>query len=158
MIGWLSNPWWVFISLGVCAGILSGALGLGSGTILVPTLVLLCGFMQKSAQGMALAVMVPMALLGAFRYWKNPQIDMNAVVIGLIICGALVGVLAGTELASRLPDHILRKVFAIFLIIIATKMLFSSSKTKKVDFDNNLTVQKKINVVEFRDATNEAGK
>ena len=72
MMGPLFNPWWVFILLGVCAGVLSGALGLGSGTILVPTLVLLFGFMQKSAQGMALAVMVPMALLGAFRYWKNP--------------------------------------------------------------------------------------
>ena len=83
---------------------------------------------------------------------------MDIVVIGLIICGALVGVLAGTELASRLPGHILRKVFAIFLIIIATKMFFSSSKAKKVDFDNNLTVQKKINLVEFGDANNETGK
>ena len=51
MMGPLFNPWWVFVLLGFCAGILSGALGLGSGTILVPTLVLLFGFMQKSAQG-----------------------------------------------------------------------------------------------------------
>ena len=155
MMGQLSNPWWVFILLGVCAGVLSGALGLGSGTILVPILVLFCGFMQKSAQGMALAVMVPMALLGAFRYWKNPQIDMNLVVVALIICGALVGVLAGTELASRLPGHILRKAFAVFLIIIAVKMLFNSSK---INSDNNLTVQKKINLIELGDVNNEAGK
>ena len=154
----LSNLWWAFILLGVCAGVLSGALGLGSGTILVPTLVLLFGFMQKSAQGMALAVMVPMALLGVLRYWKNPQIEMNLVVVGLIICGALVGVLAGTELASRLPGHVLRKAFAIFLIIVAAKMFFSSSKTKKIDFDSNLTVQKKMNLVEFGDAGNETGK
>lgn len=158
MIDWLSNPWWVFILLGVCAGILSGALGLGSGIILVPALVLLCGFMQKSAQGMALAVMVPMALLGAFRYWKNPQIDMNAVVIGLIICGALAGTLAGTELASRLPGHILRKAFAIFLVIIATKMFFSISSPKKKLPDNSISVQEKVNVVKFRDAINETGK
>ena len=145
MMSQLSNPWWVLILLGVCAGVLSGALGLGSGTILVPTLVLLFGYAQKSAQGMALAVMVPMVLFGAFRYWKNPQIDINLAVVGLIICGALVGVLAGTELAARLPGNILRKLFAIFLIIIAIKIFCSSSKTKKVDFDNNLTVQKKIN-------------
>ncbi len=154
----LPNLWWAFILLGVCAGVLSGALGLGSGTILVPTLVLLCGFMQESAQGMALAVMVPMALLGAFRYWKNPQIEINLAVVGLIICGALVGTLAGTELTSRLPGHVLRKAFAIFLIIIAAKMLFGSSKTKKIDLDSNLTVQKKMNLVEFGDASNETGK
>jgi len=160
MIVQFSNLWWAFILLGVCAGVLSGALGLGSGTILVPTLVLLFGFMQKSAQGMALAVMVPMVLLGALRYWNDPQIEMNFVVVGLIICGALVGVLAGTELASRLPGHVLRKAFAIFLIIIAVKMLFSSSKAKKIDFDNNLTVQnqKEINLIEFGDASNEPEK
>jgi len=154
----LSNLWWAFILLGVCAGVLSGALGLGSGTILVPTLVLLFGFMQKSAQGMALAVMVPMALLGAFRYWKNPQIEMNLAVVGLIVCGALVGALAGTELASCLPGHVLRKAFAIFLVIIAVKMFFNSAKIKKIDLGDNPTVQKKMNAVEFGDANNETGK
>jgi uncharacterized membrane protein YfcA len=54
-----------FILLGICAGTLSGLLGLGSGIILIPTLVLLCGFAQKSAQGTTLAVMVPMILVGA---------------------------------------------------------------------------------------------
>ena len=105
MIGQLSNPWWVFIVLGICAGVISGTLGLGRGTVLVPTLVLVWSFEQKSAQGTALAVMVPMALVGALRYWKNPEIEMNAAIIALIILGALVGVLVGTELASRLPSH-----------------------------------------------------
>ena len=66
MIGQLSNPWWIFIVLGVCAGIISGGLGLGAGVVLVPALVLFFSFGQKNAQGMALAVMIPMALLGAF--------------------------------------------------------------------------------------------
>ena len=112
MIGQLSNPWWVLILLGIGAGILSGALGLGSGIILVPALVLVCSFEQKSAQGMSLAIMVPMALVGALLYWKNPDIEMNAVIIALIVLGALAGVLVGTELAGRLPGHVLRKVFA----------------------------------------------
>ncbi|MHC4545613.1 MAG: TSUP family transporter, partial [Planctomycetota bacterium] len=50
MISQLSNPWWVFVLLGICAGVLSGLLGLGSGIILIPTLVLLCECKQKSAQ------------------------------------------------------------------------------------------------------------
>ena len=72
MISQLANPWWYNVILGVFAGIVCGTLGLGSGIIVVPSLVLIFHFGQKSAQGMALCVMVPMALLGAFRYWRNP--------------------------------------------------------------------------------------
>jgi len=156
MIGQLSNPWWVFVLLGICAGVLSGALGLGSGIILVPTLVLLCGFGQKSAQGMALAVMFPMALVGALLYWKNPEIEINTVIVGLIICGALAGAMAGTELASRLPSHILKKVFAAVLIIVAVKMFMTSAKPTQLSLDNNLTEQKTVNSLEHGETNNKS--
>jgi len=156
MIGQLSNPWWVFVLLGICAGVLSGALGLGSGIILVPTLVLLCGFGQKSAQGMALAVMVPMALVGALLYWKNPEIEINTVIVGLIICGALVGVLVGTELAFRVPGHILGKVFAAVLVIVAIKLFMTSAKPTQLSLDNSLTEQKTVSPLEHGETNNES--
>jgi len=158
MVGQLSNCWWVFILLGICAGIISGALGLGSGTVLVPGLVLLCACEQKSAQGTALAVMVPMALVGALRYWKNPQVEMNVAVVGLIICGALVGTLAGTELAARLPSHTLRKVFAIFLAIVAVRMYTVSPRPQKRDLSETLTNQKEVNSIAYGATDNQATK
>lgn len=158
MIGQLSNPWWIFVLLGICAGTLSGLLGLGSGIILVPVLVLLCGFEQKSAQGMALAVMVPMALVGAIRYWKNPEIDMNAAVIGLIILGALAGALAGTELVDRLPGHILQKVFAVVLLIVAVKMFVTSLKSEQGGLDGNLTNLRMVNSTQNGDVNNDTTK
>ncbi len=158
MIGQLSNPWWIFILLGICAGVLSGALGLGAGIILVPTLVLLCDYEQKNAQGMALAVMVPMVMVGALRYWKNPEVEMNGTIIGLIILGALAGVLAGTELASRLPSHVLRKVFAVVLIIVAVNMFVNPSKPKQNDFDDNLTNQKMEGSTQNGDVNNDTTK
>jgi uncharacterized membrane protein YfcA len=144
MISQLSNYWWVLILLGIFAGLVSGTLGLGSGTVLIPILVLFCRFEQKSAQGTALAVMVPMALVGALRYWKNPDIEMNTLVIGLIICGALAGVLAGTELAGRLPGHVLRRVFAIFLAIVAIRMFMASPGPKQTSLDNDLIEQEMV--------------
>lgn len=156
MIGQLSNPWWILILLGICAGVLSGALGLGAGIILVPTLVLLCDYEQKSAQGMALAVMVPMVMVGALRYWKNPEIEMNVTIIGLIILGALAGVLAGTELASRLPSHILRKVFATVLLLVAVKMFVGPTRPKPPN--DSLTSQKITNLVESEGTNNESTK
>ena len=128
MVSQLSSCWWIFIILGICAGIVSGLLGLGSGSVVVPVLVLLFAFDQKAAQGTALAVMVPMAMLGAFRYWRNPEIEVSGLVVLLIVLGALGGVLIGAELAGRLPSHVLRKAFAIFLAIVAVKMYTASPK------------------------------
>jgi uncharacterized membrane protein YfcA len=158
MLGQLSNPWWFFVLLGICAGILSGLLGLGSGIILIPTLVLICSFEQKNAQGMALAIMVPMALVGALRYWKNPAIEMNVAVIGLIILGALAGALVGTELMAQLPSHILRKIFAVVLIIVAVKMLITPTRRKQPGLDDSLTGQNITNLVESEGTGNETAK
>lgn len=158
MISQLSNPWWIFILLGVCAGVLSGLLGLGSGIILIPTLVLLCECKQKSAQGMALVVMIPMVMLGALRYRMNPKIEMDGAIIGLIILGALAGVLVGTELMSRLPVDILRKVFAVVLIIVAVNMFVKPSKPGQNDFDDNLTNQKMESSTQNGDVNNDTTK
>ena len=125
----LSNSWLVFVLLGVFAGVVSGTLGIGSGTVIVPALVLFFSFAQKNAQGIALAVIVPTALTGAILYWKNPEIDMKLAIIGLLICGAIVGAFIGAKLAGRLPENILRKAFAIFLLIIAVRMFINPAKT-----------------------------
>ncbi len=158
MIGQLPDYWWVFVLLGIFAGVISGTLGLGSGTVIIPALVLLCGFKQKSAQGIALAVMVPMALVGAIRYWKNPEIEIDAAVIALIVLGALAGVLAGTELVRRLPGAVLQKIFAIFLVIVAVKMFTASIKQEKVVPADGLTNQQNVNLGERGGTMNEAPK
>ena len=41
----------LFILIGLGAGILSGMFGIGGGVIIVPALVFLCGFSQLKAQG-----------------------------------------------------------------------------------------------------------
>ena len=158
MVAQLSNPWWAFVLLGICAGVVSGALGIGSGTILVPALVLLYGFGQKSAQGMALAAMVPMALLGALRYWRNPEIDMNTTVIGLVVCGALVGTLAGTELAARLPGHVLRRIFAIVLLIVAVRMFVTPSRPEQSSIGDGLNDPKVTSLAELGGPDNGPGR
>ncbi|HLB72486.1 MAG TPA: sulfite exporter TauE/SafE family protein [Sedimentisphaerales bacterium] len=127
MLAQLSYPWWVFVILGVAAGVVSSSLGLGAGTVVVPGLVLICHFGQKSAQGMALAIIVPTALVGALQYWRY-GIEMDWLAIVLIICGALVGTVGGMELAARLPASVLRKAFALMLVVIAVKMFTMSPK------------------------------
>jgi len=156
MLGQLPAHWWAFMLLGVVAGIVSGMLGLGSGAVVVPALFLIFAFPQKSAQGTALALMVPMALLGAFRYWKNPQIEVSLAIVALLAVGAMPGVLVGTEFASRLPSHILRKFFAVFLAIIAVKMFTASPKRGPKAPGESLMNQNNVNVVEPGGQSNES--
>jgi len=120
----LPNLWWAFILLGVCAGFLSG-------TLLIPALVLLFHFEQKSAHGTALAVMLPMALVGALRYKMNAELDIRMIIVCLVAAGAVVGALMGSELAARLPSNVLRRVFAVFMLIVAVNMLLPGTFRKR---------------------------
>jgi uncharacterized membrane protein YfcA len=123
----LPNLWWGLALLGVVAGVVSGALGVGSGALLVPALILVFHFPQKSAQGTCLAVMVPVVLMGAVRYKLNPEVDIPALPVALVALGGVVGAVVGSELAARLPAQALRKAFAIFLVVVAAKMLLARS-------------------------------
>jgi len=118
----IANMWWVLILLGFVGGIISAALGVGSGIVFVPVLVMVFLLPQKAAQGTALAVMVPMALLGAYRYWRNPDIDVSMNVVALLSLGSLLGVLIGAEIASQMPAHWLRKAFAVLMVVAAVRM------------------------------------
>ncbi len=158
MLEQLGNPWWGFIVVGIFAGILSGTLGLGGGVILVPALAFACGYPQKSAQGMALAIMVPMVLLGAFRYWQNEAVDIHLTAVSWVIVGALVGVMIGTGIAGRLPTEVLRKIFAMVLIIVAVRIFIGPSKSQKAMAGENLKDQNNVSAVEPGGISNESGK
>jgi hypothetical protein len=133
-------------------------LGLGGGVILVPALVFACGYPQKSAQGMALAIMVPMVLLGAFRYWQNEEVDIHLTAVSWIIVGALVGVMIGTMIAGRLPKEVLRRIFAVVLVIVAVRMFIGQSKSQKAMAEENLKDQNNVSAVEPGGISNESGK
>lgn len=158
MLDQLSNPWWVYVALGIFAGILSGMLGIGGGVILVPSLVLIMGFGQKSAQGMSLAIMVPMAFVGAIRYLRNDDVNMDMLVVGLIVCGSLAGTMIGTSLEAHIPAHVLRKIFSVVLVIVAVKMFVGSSRAQKAAADNNVIERNNVSVVETGGTDSDPGK
>ncbi|MBN1405952.1 MAG: sulfite exporter TauE/SafE family protein [Candidatus Omnitrophica bacterium] len=109
--------------LGLMAGVASGFLGIGGGTIVVPALVFLAGFTQHQAQGTTLAMMVPpIALLAAIKYYQAGNVNIKAAA--LICAGFFIGALLGAVLVAPVPDQMLKKIFGIFLMLIAVKMIF----------------------------------
>lgn len=122
-----ASSWSLLLLVGLLAGALSGCLGVGSGIIVVPALVLLLACPQKSAQGMALALMVPMAALGVWQYARAPGVQLQWIPIAWLVAGAAIGVLAGARLMVRVPDLWLQRGFAMFLLVVAVRMLWPRS-------------------------------
>jgi len=115
----------MLIVIGIAAGILSGLVGVGGGIIIVPALVYLLAFSQKQAQGTSLAILLlPIGILAVLNYYKNPEVNLDIKVVALIALGFLAGSYFGSKLALLLPDATVKKVFAIFMLLVAIKMLF----------------------------------
>ena len=109
--------------IGLAAGLLGGLLGLGGAIIMIPALVMFLGYSQQMAQGTALMMMVlPVGALAAYQYYQNGYVEMKAVLIMSVFF--FVGGYFGAKFATNIPQDLLKKLFAIMLIVIAAKMLF----------------------------------
>ena len=116
-------PFVLYVLVGVIAGILSGAFGIGGGVIMVPLLVLWFGLTQHQAQGTALAVMLaPVFILAVTRYYTAGNVKVQMALF--IACGFVVGALLGAHWIQGIPDAALKRAFGVFLILIGVKMVF----------------------------------
>ncbi len=113
----------VAVALGFAAGALSGLFGVGGGTLFVPTLVIVLDQGQLSAQATSLAAMIPVVLFGAWRQSGYGNVRWRvAAVVGL---ASAVGVAGGSALADSLPEQALRKLFAVFQLVLALQLVRS---------------------------------
>jgi uncharacterized membrane protein YfcA len=113
-----------YLLLGLAAGVISGLIGIGGGTIIVPVLVFLFGLSQHEAQGTTLALLVPpIGFLAAWTYYKEGYVDLK--IASLICLGFFFGGLLGAKLATRLSNIVLERVFGIALLLISLKMIFT---------------------------------
>ncbi len=99
---------------GGLTGFLSGMMGVGGGTIMVPVMVLLLGMGQHTAQGSSLLAMVPAGALGAYTHFRLGNV--NRVLLPGLIPGILLGTYLGGSLAHTLPEKTLRVIFALVLV------------------------------------------
>ena len=113
----------MLLLVGLAAGILGGMVGIGGGLIIVPALIYLLGFSQLSAQGTSLALlMFPVGILGVIQYYKQGHVDFSIVII--LALGFVMGSFLGSKISLSIPQDLVKKFFAILLIVIAFKMLF----------------------------------
>ncbi len=110
----------IIIIIGLAAGCLSGLVGVGGGIIIVPALVYLLGFEQHQAMGTSLGILLlPAGIFAVINYYQKGYIDVKVVL--LLFVGFVVGGWLGSKVSIGLSETVLKKIFAVVLVILARK-------------------------------------
>jgi uncharacterized membrane protein YfcA len=118
----------IYVALiGLAAGFLGGMVGIGGGVLIVPALVLIMGLSQHHAQGTSLAMMLfPVGLFAVINYYKKGYVDFKYA--GLLAIGFVLGSYLGSKFSLGLNEVIVKRIFAVVMIILAIKLLVSDKR------------------------------
>lgn len=125
----------IVLAVGLIIGVISALVGIGGGAMIVPFLAW-GGVAMRYAVGTSAAAGVCLALAGSIGFvlagtgddllpaWSTGYVYWPAV-LGITISSVLFAPL-GARLASRLPELLLRRAFAVFLVLVSLRLLTSS--------------------------------
>lgn len=106
------------------AGIFSGMLGVGGGFLKVPAMTRFMKVPIKTAVATSNFMIGVTAVTSLFVYLTNgfvvPQLAAPVVI------GTTVGALAGTQIAKKISVSLLKKIFAVLLILVSLQMLLKA--------------------------------
>ncbi|MDQ3065987.1 MAG: sulfite exporter TauE/SafE family protein [Actinomycetota bacterium] len=107
------------LTLGFTAGLLAGFFGVGGGILFVPTLLAL-GLSQLDAEATSLLAILPTVLAGTWRQSHYGNVRWRtALALGLT---SIAGAVAGVQIATSLPEDVLRRLFAVLLLGVAAQL------------------------------------
>ena len=105
---------------GFIAGVLNGLLGAGGGTVIVPMLEK-CGLPPQRAPATSIAVIVPLCALSAVFYLKNGSFSLRDLLY--YVPAGFGGAYAASLVLPRIPAKLLRRIFGVFLLYAAYRLL-----------------------------------
>ncbi|MFM7829955.1 MAG: sulfite exporter TauE/SafE family protein, partial [Actinomycetota bacterium] len=102
---------------GVCAGVLSGLLGVGGGIVMVPLFRRWLGLPIKNAVATSLICVGCFAIPGTITHSLGGGIDWRFA--SWLTIGVVVGAPFGSSMTMKMSDKKLQRVFGLFLALIA---------------------------------------
>ena len=116
------------LALGLAAGVLAGLFGVGGGILFVPALVAL-GLGQLEAQATSLLAILPTVAVGAWNQRRYGNLRARtAVIVGVV---SVAGVEIGAQIATALPDEVLRRLFAVLLFAVAAQFAWRAHRGRQ---------------------------
>lgn len=121
----------VYLALGAVAGLLAGLFGVGGGLIIVPVLAwmfaaqgLHADVIMHLAVGTSLASIWLTSLMSIRAHHARGAVDWT--LVRKLALGIVIGALAGSVIADRLPTVALQRIFGVFELFVAAQMLLVS--------------------------------
>ena len=121
----LSESFALAVVLGFAAGILAGLFGVGGGILFVPTLLAL-GLTQLHAEATSLMAILPTAAVGTWRQSRYGNVRWrSAALLGV---SSIAGAEGGILVATHLPEDLLRRLFAVFMLCVAAQLAWRARR------------------------------
>ena len=119
--------------VGMGAGLISGALGLGGGILMVPAfMAFVDGMDVHTAKGTSLFIIIFIALLNTFR--MHSQLPPNAFrIAGWLALGSVAGSYLGAWITGMLPGPLVIGIFLVLLVILAIRTFLLQPRSVKED-------------------------
>jgi uncharacterized protein len=119
------TPQFVLLAaIALAVGALTGLVGIGGGFLIVPALVLLARVPMREAVGTSLLVIAMNSASGFAGYVGTVDLDWRFLAGFTAV--AIVGALAGTALAARVPQVALKRAFAVLLLAVGGFVLYQN--------------------------------
>ncbi|RPF48148.1 hypothetical protein EDD70_0961 [Hydrogenoanaerobacterium saccharovorans] len=105
---------------GASIGVLNGLFGAGGGIVAVGFLSRLDGNI-KSAHATAILITLFLSAASSYMYVTSGNVTFSDALP--FLPGGMIGAIAGALFLKKIPDFWLRKVFAVFILYSATRLL-----------------------------------
>jgi uncharacterized protein len=119
----------ILIVGGFGAGFLAGTIGIGGGSLFVPTMTIGVGVSQAVAQGTSLVAIVPTAVVSTITHIREGNVLREAAL--WMGGGGVFGGILGALIAVEIPGPILARVWGAFLLFTAYRLAAQALRTPK---------------------------
>jgi len=109
---------------GASTGLITGLVGVGGGFLIVPALVIYAGLTMQQAVANSLLLIALNAATAFATLVLSPQMpEIEWTIIGVMAGVGSIAVVAGQQVANKLNQGLLKRIFGIFLVLVALVLL-----------------------------------
>lgn len=115
---------------GLLVGAVTGLVGVGGGFLIIPALVLLGGLSMRLAVGTSLVIIAIKSFVGFYEYLnvlEGLQLSIDWQIVGLFSVLGVIGGWLGHKVSSKVDQQLLKKVFAVFLVLMGAFILYKNA-------------------------------